>query len=86
MIWLFDRPVSNSGRAAGLVRKVAQEHNWPFEAELTDGTDALLSKSPHIVITCDSAILEKAEGWCNLAGETISQQIPEAWTIDLTRS
>jgi hypothetical protein len=84
VLWLFDRPVSNSGRVAGLVREVAQEHNWPFEAELTDRTDSLLSKSAHVVITCDSAILERAESWCNLACETITQQIPDAWIVDLT--
>jgi len=84
VLWLFDRPVSNSGRVAGLVREIAQEHNWPFEAELTDHTDALITKSEHIVITCDSAILERIGHWCNLACETITQQIPDAWIVDLT--
>ncbi len=86
VLWLFDRPVSNSGRVAGLVRKVAAEHNWPFEAELTDQTDSLISKSKQIVVTCDSAILERADNWCNLACETIAQQIPDAWIVDLTSS
>ena len=84
VLWLFDRPVSNSGRVAGLVREIAQEHNWLFEAELTDHTDALITKSEHIVITCDSAILERTGHWCNLACETIAQQIPDAWIVDLT--
>ena len=86
VVWLFDRPVSNSGRVAGLVREVAAEHNWPFEAELTDRTDSLLSRSSHIVVSCDSAILERTGNWCNLACETIARQIPDAWTVDLTRS
>jgi len=86
VLWLFDRPVSNSGRAAALVREVGKEHNWPFEAELTDGTDSLLNRSSHTVISCDSAILERVESWCNLACETIRQQIPKAWTVDLISS
>lgn len=86
VVWLFDRPVSNSGRVAGLVSDVAAEHNWPFEAELTDQTDSLISKSEQIVVTCDSAILEGTVKWCNLACETIVQQIPDAWIVDLTRS
>ena len=84
VLWLFDRPVSNSGRVAKMVRDLAEEHHWPFEAELTGRTDSLLSRSSHIVITCDSAILERAGNWCNLACEVISQQIPEAWMVDLT--
>jgi len=86
VLWLFDRPVSNSGRVAGLVREIAEENNWPFEAELTDHTDALISKSEQTVVTCDSAILEKTESWCNLACETIAQKIPDAWVVDLTSS
>lgn len=84
VVWLFDRPVSNSGRLAGVVREVAEEHNWSFKAELTDGTDSLLARSTHTVITCDSAILERTGSWCNLACATITQQIPDAWVIDLT--
>ncbi len=83
VVWLFDRPVSNSGRVAEAVREAGREHNWPFEAETTDSTDALLNQSRDIVISCDSAILERAEKWCNLACATITQQIPDAWIIDL---
>ncbi len=84
VVWLFDRPVSNSGRIAEMVREVGKEHNWPFEAETSDSTDALLSQSSDIVISCDSAILERAQSWCNLACIVISRQIPGAWTVDLT--
>jgi len=85
-LWYFDRPVSNSGRVAKMVRDIAEERRWPFEAELTDRTDALLSRSGDIVISCDSAILERAEQWCNLACSTIEQQLPDVWFIDLTGS
>ena len=83
VVWLFDKPVSNSGRVAGVVREIAAEYNWPFEAELTDSTDSLLSKSRHTIVTCDSAILEKTKSWSNLASITITQQIPDTWIIDL---
>jgi len=85
-LWYFDRPVSNSGRIAKMVRDIAEERGWPFEAELTDRTDALLSRSGDIVISCDSAILERTEQWCNLACSTIEQQLPDVWFIDLTGS
>ena len=84
VIWLFDRPVSNSAKVAELVREVAAEHNWSFEAEVTDGTDSLLSKSTHTIVTCDSAILERTKRWCNLASVTIKKKITDAWIVDLT--
>lgn len=83
VVWLFDRPVSNSGRIAGVVREIAAEHNWSFEAKVTDNTDSLLSKSTHTIVTCDSAILERTSSWCNLACTTITQHITDAWIIDL---
>lgn len=84
--WLFDRPVSNSARVAALVREIAAERQWPFEAALTDRTDALLSRSPDVVISCDSAILERAAQWCSLACIIVSEQIPDAWIVDLVQT
>jgi len=81
--WLFDRPVSNSGRLAGMVQQLGDAHNWPFITETTDRTDALLTKSRHIVVSCDSAILDRTAHWCNLAREVIAYAIPDAWIIDL---
>lgn len=86
VLWLFDRPVSNSGRVAALVRDIAAEHNWPFAAELTDRTDARLSRSEAVVVSCDSAILDRAARWCNLACEIITGSLPDAWVVDLTGS
>lgn len=83
-LWLFDRPVSNSGRLAALVREIAAERHWPFEAELTDHTDSLLGQSPDVVISCDSAILERAERWSSLACAIISEHVPESWLLELT--
>ncbi|MBU1642757.1 DUF5616 domain-containing protein, partial [bacterium] len=84
VIWLFDRPVSNSARVAKMVRDIGAEYHWPFDAEITDSTDSMLSRSGHIVVTCDSAILEQASSWSNLACEIIAQHIPEVWMVDLT--
>ena len=83
VVWFFDRPVSNSGRIATLVREIATQYNWSFEAKLTDSTDSLISKSTHTIVSCDSAILERTKSWCNLAATTIIQQIPDAWIVDL---
>ena len=81
--WLFDRPVSNSGRLAGMVQQVGNAHSWPFSTETIDRTDALLTESKHIVVSCDSAILDRTAQWCNLAREVITNSVPDAWIVDV---
>ncbi len=40
--WLFDRPVSNSGRIRGMLLETAEENNWNWTVELLDNPDAEL--------------------------------------------
>ncbi len=42
-LWLLDRPVSNSGRLAGLIARVATEHGWPWRVALVPDPDPMLS-------------------------------------------
>jgi hypothetical protein len=81
--WLFDRPVSNSGRLAEMVQHLGDAHNWSFTTETTERTDALLTHSKHIVISCDSIILDRTTHWCNLAREVITRRVPDAWVVGL---
>jgi hypothetical protein len=81
--WLFDRPVSNSGRLKALLLEVAENHGWPWEAELPFSPDPELRASPEIVATADSAILDAGPRWFNLARTVIEGQIPMARVIDL---
>lgn len=81
--WLFDRPVSNSGRIAERVRTLSETNGWPFEAKTTDRTDAILAQSSGVVVSCDSAVLDHAGTWCNLARELVTATLPDAWVIDL---
>lgn len=81
--WLFDKPVSNSGRLAEMVQHLGDTHNWPFTAETTEHTDTLLAHSKHIVISCDSIILDHTTHWCNLAREVITRRVPDAWVVSL---
>ena len=41
--WLFDRPVSNSGRLKGIVEELAVARDWPWRVELVPDPDAILS-------------------------------------------
>lgn len=43
--WLFDRPVSNSGRLKKMVEELAAARGWPWRVELVADPDAELSES-----------------------------------------
>ncbi len=82
--WLFDRPVSNSGRIGSLVRQTALERCLDWSVDLVDNPDPILSSSTEIVATADSAILDCGPRWINLARRTIEAVWPQAMVIDLS--
>jgi hypothetical protein len=81
--WLLDRPVSNSGRLRTMILELARQQDWTWEAELSLNPDALLSTSPDMIATADSAILDRGPRWFNLARDTIERHIPTARIVDL---
>jgi hypothetical protein len=80
--WLFDKPVSNSGRLAQLVRKVANKHNWNWQANLLDNPDQTIKASDKIAITSDSVILDSVEYWLNLTSYLLEHHVQNVWLID----
>ena len=82
--WLLDQPVSNSGRLKTLLRKIAAEHHWNWEAELATVPDRDLCQTDQIVATADSHILDCAHRWFNLARLAIESRIAGAWIVDLS--
>jgi hypothetical protein len=81
--WLFDRPVSNSGRIRGILLEIVEQNGWNWTVELLNNPDAELRSSPDIVATADSAILDRCVCWLNLARLVIDAHCPEARIIDL---
>jgi hypothetical protein len=82
--WLFDRPVSNSGRTRSLVLEYAAEHNQNWSVDLVDDPDPILKESPEIVATADSAVLDACSRWFNLARIVIELHCPCARIVDLS--
>jgi hypothetical protein len=76
--------VSNSGRLKTLFRKVAEEHGWNWEAELTPAPDRVLCQSDQTIATADSHILDCAQRWFNMARIAIESRIDGAWIVDLS--
>jgi hypothetical protein len=82
--WLFDRPVSNSGRIRSLVLEIARRRGSPWAVELVDNPDPILARSPVPVATADSVVLDAGPRWFNLARDVIEARGNPAAVIDLS--
>ncbi|MFL6286682.1 MAG: DUF434 domain-containing protein [Pyrinomonadaceae bacterium] len=84
VLWLFDSPVSNSGRLAERVRAVARERGWPWEVRAEFNPDRSIVNSERLAVTSDSNVLDGAARWLNLARLVIERHVPHPWLIDLS--
>jgi hypothetical protein len=81
--WYLDRPISNSGRLAGAMLEVAAARGFRWEVELVASPDRVLRETAEIVATADSAILDRAARWVDLARWVVEVEVPGAWVVDL---
>jgi hypothetical protein len=73
--WLLDRPVSNSGRLAGILRE-----RW--DVELVNDPDRDLIAGTEIVVSSDAMVLDGCASWLNLAAAVV-RDLPNAWLLEL---
>ncbi|REC48537.1 DUF434 domain-containing protein [Chryseobacterium pennipullorum] len=74
LVWIFDQPVSNSGRIKQTVMDFAEEHQFNWEAELQYNPDKFLAESSEIVVSSDAWILDHCKEWFNLAGYLMKEE------------
>ena len=77
-LWLLDKPVSNTGRLAALLRELAAERGWPWTVELVPDPDGVLKEGSEVVATSDSAILDACGRWYNLARHVV-EELADVW-------
>lgn len=82
--WLFDQPVSNSGRIAARLREHARASALAWEVELVPNPDPLLAASDAVVASADGAVLDAAARSFNLARVIVERAVPNAWLVDLS--
>jgi hypothetical protein len=81
--WWLDQPVSNSGRLAHTIRVLAEQRAWPWEVQVSFNPDAELARTPGIVVSSDSAVLDRCSRWVNLGGWLVERLAPRAWVVAL---
>jgi hypothetical protein len=83
VVWLLDRPVSNSGRLAQRIRDIAQETGRKWTVELTFNPDPEMAAADRIVLTSDSQVLDQAAAWFNFNRYLLEKMLDDLWLIDL---
>ncbi|MCB9693339.1 MAG: DUF434 domain-containing protein [Alphaproteobacteria bacterium] len=78
--WWLDRPVSNSGRLAVLLRETAAAEGHPWEVVLEDHVDPALAACGGVVATSDAWILERGVRWVDLVGPVLAG-MTSPWTV-----
>ncbi|GEJ45650.1 DUF434 domain-containing protein [Chryseobacterium sp. ON_d1] len=74
LVWIFDKPVSNSGRIKQIILEFAEEHQLNWEGDLQYNPDKFLAESSETVISSDAWILDHCKAWFNLIGYLIKEE------------
>ncbi len=85
VLWLFDKPISNSGRLVMMVRDIAKEHGWHWQADVNINPDKAILSANKIAITSDSMILDGINQWVNLGSYLVLTILHSEWLIDFAK-
>src|SRR5262249_21771164 len=72
VIWVFDAPVSNSGKLKGACYEIASRHQFPWEIMLENAPDKYLIDSKAIICSSDAWVLNECKAWFNLGALIIN--------------
>jgi len=75
VIWVFDAPISNSGKLKSFCYEIAQKHGFPWEIILDNHPDKYLINNKGLVCSSDGWVLNECTAWFNLG----------AWIINNTQ-
>ena len=80
----IDAPVSNSGNLKAAIYEAAEKWEVNVNVDIVINPDVILEKSNYVV-SSDSIILDKCDGWINLVSYIIKEYIDNAWVINLEK-
>ena len=77
VIWIFDTPVSNSGKLKTLGYELAEKHNFSWDIYLENSPDKYLAENNRLISSSDAWILNECSQWFNLGAYIINSIYPE---------
>lgn len=72
VIWVFDAPISNSGKLKSFCYELAEKHGFPWEIILDNHPDKYLIDNNGLVCSSDGWVLNECTAWFNLGAWIIS--------------
>ena len=82
--WRLDRPVSNSGRLAKLIRERANQNHWPWTVETVFNPDREIIEAGLVVISSDGPLLDQVAEWANFSDYLCRKKLDSPWLVDLS--
>ncbi len=84
-LWVFDKPVSNSGRMKVMLYDIAKENGFPWHVILDYNPDKYLVDSNAIIVSSDAWILNNCKHWFNMIAYLLKNYITQkVFIIDAT--
>jgi hypothetical protein len=71
VIWVFDAPISNSGKLKALCHELAEQHHFPWEIMLENAPDKYLIAHQGLICSSDGWVLNECKTWFNLGARII---------------
>jgi hypothetical protein len=72
VIWVFDAPISNSGKLKSICYELAEKHGFPWEIILDNHPDKYLIDNKGLVCSSDGWVLNECAAWFNLGAFIIN--------------
>jgi hypothetical protein len=83
VVFLFDSPISKSGRLAGYVTDRLRAAGFAGRARAVKVPERILLGYHGLIATSDSAIIDSVERVVDLAGHVIRNLVTDPWLIEL---
>jgi hypothetical protein len=83
VIWIFDAPVSNSGRLKTLCYKIAAAYGFAWDIYLDNAPDKFLIAENRLIVSSDAWVLNNCYAWFNLASFIINRVLDKSHAMNV---
>jgi hypothetical protein len=81
VVWVFDKPVSNSGKMKIFCEEIAAQHAFHWEVLLENAPDTFLAENNRLVCSADGWVLNACDSWFNLGAWILENMVHAALHI-----
>lgn len=74
IVWIFDKPVSNSGRIKKMIEELADKENLNWSVFLENNADQAIIDRQKITVSSDAYIIRNCAHWFNFIGYLIEEE------------